>query len=287
MIGRAPPSPAPRAARWSGAIALAWLAACQVNPATAPPPTATEVPPLAQPTAPPSPTVRIVMPTATLPAPTAAPTATPPASPTPLTVEATPDPNLGVGELIYADAFDGAGWTWALADNAATFSLARGQLNAVMSSSGLGWRIAPGPGLTVGDQQIRLTTRTSLCYELDEYGLLFRGLSSQTGAAFSGYLFKLSCAGRARVEVLRANEVSVLLDWTALPAIVPGAPAENALTVWAAKGQLHFFVNDKHLGSAFDTTYPSGGYGLFLRDRTSGGLAVGFDDLFVRAVQAP
>lgn len=278
--------------RMIGVLVLAvagLLAACQTNPATSPP--ATLVPQAASATPAPPTATAVIPATVTLPAATATATVTPLPTETPTpAATATPDPNLGVGATLYEDRFDGARWGWTYQDDAVNFSLGGGQLNAVMSRSDAFWRISSGPDfIRAGDQQVRLATRANLCYENDEYGLLFRNTNS-AGAEqtrFNGYLFKINCGGQARVELLRDSLPSVLLDWTATPAIVAGAPAENTLLVWAAGEQLHFYVNDKHVGSVTDRAFAEGDVGVYLRDRTNGGLSVSFTALTIREVTLP
>ncbi len=272
--------------RLAGLLAAVVLAACQVAPVTVrpgvtavaggPAPSATPAPPTGTPVVPASATPVPPSPTVTA---TATATGTP-------TAAGTPDPDQGVGQVLSDERFDGAGWRWAFQDEAVSLSLAGGHLNAVMTRADLGWRVAAGPEVTAGDQQVRLVARVNLCYERDEYGLFLRG-QAPSPLEISGYVFKLNCAGQARVEVLRANQPSVLIDWTPAAAIQAGAPAENVLLVWAAGDQFHFFVNDRHLGSAVDRTFATGRFGLFLRDRTNGGLSLAFTALTVRAVAAP
>lgn len=263
------------------------LAACTPTPLTAEPPTVT--PPAATAT-PVPPSATPVIPATLTPAP---PTTTPPPPPTatgtPGTpAAATPDPNLGLGSVLWEEDFDGAsGWNWTFSDEAATFSLAEGStggaLSAVMKRSDLGWRIAGGPDVRAGDQQISLTVRANLCYPDDEYGVFFRGQLDARGR-FNGYVFKVNCGGQARIERLLDNGQTVLLEWAPVTALQTGAPAENTLLVWAAQDQLHVFVNDRFVGSATDKTFREGVFGLFLRDRTNGGLSVSYTRLTVREV---
>ena len=199
----------------------------------------------------------------------------------------TPDPEQAVGAVIYEDDFAGKnGWAWPYAeDDVAAFSLGGNRLNAVMKVGNVaGGRIVGGaPTMQIGDQQLQVTSLTNLCYPKDEYGVLFRVNTLAT----DGYLFKLSCEGKARVEVLHSLRPAVLADWTASPAIVPGAPAENTLLVWAAGDQLRFFVNGRHLFSVVDKTFVVGTYGFYVLDRSSGGESVSFDHLVVKAVSLP
>ena len=127
-------------------VALA-LAACrgQATPTAAPTqaqPTDTAV---ANPTSP-------VVPTATVPPstntatpepPTTTPTLAPTATPT---LPATPDPNEGVGDVVFRDALDGTGnWYWTFEDDAASFGVSteQKQLNAIAKQSGT-WRFSIG-----------------------------------------------------------------------------------------------------------------------------------------------
>lgn len=216
----------------------------------------------------------------TVPLPTRAPLDTP-------TAVATPDPNAGVGEVVYQETFEGSSeWDWTkFSSEAAKFSISGGQLDAVMTRPDLGYRFSLGPEVSVGDQQLRVTARPHLCYAQDEYGVMFR-FAHTAANNYNGYIFKLRCDGAARVELLRDEQFSVLIDWTPSPAIVPGAPAENTMMVWMASDRFHFYVNQRYLFSLADPTYAEGFYGLYLRDRTSGGLTVSFDDLTAREVKS-
>lgn len=279
------------AAGWGALAGLLLLAACGARAKATSTPGA-----LAQPTA-------AAISAATLEAPTAAATAmtaptstSAPASPTPgakaspvftalPTDVPTPDPNEGVGDVVYQDKFDGtSGWYWTyLEDNVAAFSVAGGKLNAVMKVSTSGARDTGGkPGLKVGDQQLQVTATTNLCYAKDEYGVMFRVNADAT----DGYLFELSCEGKARVEVLHSYKPTVLVDWTASPAIVANAPAQNTLLVWAAQDQFRFYVNGKYLFSVSDKTFADGMYAFYIWDHTNGGASVSFSDMVAKAVKA-
>jgi len=205
-------------------------------------------------------------------------------SPQPQTT-ATPDPNLGVGEVVYQDNFDGqSGWNWSPPpDGVVVWNIAGSQLNVVMQQANIGARWTTRPDISVGDQQVRVTANANLCYQRDEYGLLFRGNAEASNA----YIFKLNCGGQARVEWLHDSQSSPLIDWTTSSAIVPGAPAENTLIVWMAKDQFHFYVNDTYLFSMKDSNYAAGVYGFYIRDRTNGGESISFSHLEAKKVTLP
>ena len=266
------------------------LAACGSTPA----PTLTPAPevittqPLAVATLAPSSTPEVI---ATITAPPRTPGPPTPTFAIPLTPTAealaTPDPNLGVGEIIYSDALDGStDFDWALNAESVTFALGGGQLNAVMTQSNVGGRFIAREDVGGGDQQVSVTARANLCYDLDEYGLVFRGMRDSLNN-YHYYLFKLTCGGMMRVELIQNFETTVLVDWTPSPAIISGAPAENTLMVWAAQAQMHFFVNDRYIASATDDTLATGFWGFYLRDRTSGGESVSFVNLVAREVLTP
>jgi hypothetical protein len=272
-------------------MAVLLLAACGTPtteaPSPLPPPTETLV----------------VVPTNT--APPVAPTATPPPANTPTpepptatptlaatataTVPPTPDPNEGVGDVIYSDALAGTGgWNWTFDDEAASFGISReqGQLNTIAKKSNT-WRFVISPDtLRFGDQQIQVNVRTNVCAEKDEYALLFRGSVDAEGN-YSFYAFKLRCDGSARLDLLRGQDTFVIADWTKSEAIKSGAEADNALTVWAGKDQLRFYVNDQYVVSATDNRLTTGFYGFYLNDRTNGNMSVSWKNLEVRAVAAP
>ena len=222
---------------------------------------------------------------------TSAPTATPSATPTVVAetptpaATATPDPDQGVGEVAYQDPLDGtSAWFWGFSDDVATFGIADGRLRAVMSQANSGWRFSISPDtLRIGNQQVRVTARTVACGENDEYGIMFRGRVDAEGN-YTAYLFKVRCGGAARFELVAGTGLMTITDWTPAPALQTGAPAENTLMVWAAGSQFRFYANGQYLFSAEDSTLADGFYGLYVYDRTAGGMTVDFNDLVARSV---
>lgn len=273
------------------ALVCVLLAACQAGPTATPEPQApvpTDTAP-AEPTATetaPSPTATSAV-TATATA-TATPTET--TSPTPAAtdtapVPATPDPNQGVGDVVYNETFDGTqGWGWGFSDDAVAFTTENGAVKAVTTVGDAGWRVTIGPGASWLDQQIVLKTDTTACTENDEFGLLYRGaLDDQTGI-LNGYVFKVTCGGKASVDVIRDNQPSVLVQPLDVSVNKTG---ENTLTVWAGRGEMRYYINGVYVATAQDSTFTSGRLGLFVRDRNGGGMTVSFTDLTVRNVTPP
>jgi hypothetical protein len=200
---------------------------------------------------------------------------------------ATPDPNEGVGDVLYADPLDGtSGWNWGFSDDAVTFGVENGVLKGSMTTSEEWWRFSLGPdGLDAGNQQARVTAHALACEGDDEYGLVFRGAERAEGG-YDLYVFKLRCDGAAQFEKVLDGQSTPLVAWTASDAIQTGAGAENTLVAWMNGGAFRFYVNEHYLFSAQDDQLASGYYGFYLLDRTGGGLTVTFDDLLAREVNA-
>jgi hypothetical protein len=265
-LGRATPgTPAPTAA----------IVAATATPAPQDTPTVAPVPDTPLPPA-----------TATQPAMVEA-SATPspiPESPTPQP-PATPDPDQGVGDVVFQDPLNGTSqWFWGFRDDVATFGITEGRLRAQMSQANTGWRFSISRDtVRVGNQQVRITANPSACAENDEYGLMFRAGVDDDGN-YSMYLFRLRCGGGARFDLVAGTGMMTVVDWTASPAIQTGQGAENTLMVWMAGSQFRFYVNDQYLFSAQDASLAEGFYAVYVYDRTAGGLTVDFTDLVARSV---
>jgi hypothetical protein len=211
------------------------------------------------------------------------PTETPNTEITPTeTIPATPDPNQGLGGLRYEDRFDGSsGWGWGYFEDAVTFSLDAGGVLAAFQEANQGWRISLGPdGVIVGNQQVLLKALPEVCSEKDEFGLLYRGTFTENNQ-FNGYVFKLNCAGQAKVDRLEDNDGTTLLGWTAVEGLDAVAGSEITFLVWAGGEEMRFYVNDTYVGAVSDSTYKSGQYGIFAQDRTNGNALFLFTSLQV------
>jgi hypothetical protein len=229
-----------------------------------------------------------VPPSATLTlAPSETPAATPTlaASPTPVG-PATPDPQEGVGEVIYAEGFDGSSrWNWAYDDDTARFELNTGeqQLQAQAKLRG-SWRFTVGPSSwQAGDMQLTVTARAIGCADSDMYGVLFRGRSNEEDSVYDFYNLVFRCDGQARLERLITPNTSVLVDWADYEAI-GGVGVDNRITIWARGAQLRFYVNEQYLFSATDSGLSAGFVGFYLADRNNGNMSVAWRGLEVRAV---
>jgi hypothetical protein len=281
-------------------LAAALTSACLGTRATvAPLPTAalptSTVAPSETPFVSPTPAPPTAEPASATPAATETPEATPTPSAVPATATATvpptPDPNEGVGAVVYADPLDGSSqWFWGYQDEVVRFEIADQRVLATMSQANAGWRFTSSDdSLRITDQQARVTAHTLACAENDEYGLLFRLTSTFTATEapapeYAGYLLKLRCSGAARLDLVRGSSSAPVFDWQPSDAIQAGVPATNVLMVWARGSEMRFYVNDEYLFTATEASQATGFYGLYVYDRTAGGLQVAFEDLEVRAV---
>lgn len=273
------------------------LAACTA-PTSEPTPQPTQAPPTETPVAavPTTTEVPSVTPPPAEPAATATPaatetetaTATPTVPPT-ATVPPTPDPNEGVGDVVFEDKLDGTGgWFWTWDDEVASFAVSGEQkmLLATAKRNDSWSYVSSNDVVNVGDQQVRATVRIDACAAEDAYGLMFRGTADATTGAYNMYIFEVNCSGAARLTLLQ-NGLTALTNWVSAPVIKTTAGEENTLMVWMAKDQMRFYVNDEFLFAAQDATLSSGFYGFFLRDRTNSNMRVAFKDLVAKSVSGP
>ncbi len=139
--------------------------------------------------------------------------------------------------------------------------------------------------ISAGDQQLRVTTKTGTCPGNDEYGVMYRA-AYMANQKLETYIYKLNCAGQARVEILNDTTTTVLKDWESFPAIKSGASAENTLMIWMEKDQFNFYADDQYLFSLTDATLPQGFYGFYVQSHSGGGGDLSFDDFVVKEVAA-
>jgi hypothetical protein len=202
------------------------------------------------------------------------PTATPTSFPTPI-VTPTVDMRPTTGKVLLQDDFsDPSAWTLSETESGSTavsineLTIAIGETNAYLFST----REQP----TFTDFYLEITAATSLCRELDEYGVLFRVSSSQ-----DYFRFSLSCNGQVRLDRVIAGQASSPQPWILSGAVPPGAPATSRLGVSAVGSELSFFVNGEYQFSVHDPSLPSGSIGVFARSTNNKAVTVNFSDLIV------
>jgi len=112
----------------------------------------------------------------------------------------------------------------------------------------------------------------------NEYGVLVRYVDRG-----NFYYFGVSSDGHYVVQMLHNDEWTTLVPWTASEHVKMEA-GTNLLRVECQGPRMRFFVNDKLLTAVEDKTFLSGSVGLAAGTMSEPGVAVGFDNLLVRAL---
>ena len=228
------------------------------------------------------------------PASPASPTATPPASATatvafPTVIPSstwTPGPTLtptvdvrpGLGQVILQERFDDpSAWDLQTSDSGAS-GISDGRLTLAVRRSRV-YQSTSRESPVVGDFYAEVEVHTNLCTAGDEFGLTARG--NDLG---EHYRFLIGCDGTARITRFLENGSRALTLRVETPAIIPGAPAVNRLAVWANGFDLKLFVNGDQVIAARDAALNQGTLGMIVRAGSGGQVAVGFDNLIVRAL---
>ena len=205
------------------------------------------------------------------------PTATPTPFPTPV-ITPTADMRPKLGKVLMEDDFtDSKAWSLSQSE-AGSVALGRNELtiaigedNATLSS------IREAPIYT--DFYLEITAATSLCRNLDEYGILFR-----VSPAIDYYRFSLSCNGQVRLDRINDGQASSPQPWLLSGAVPPGAPGTARIGISAIGPELSFFVNGRYQFSVHDPLLISGGIGVFARSTEKMAVTVNFSDLVVYEV---
>jgi hypothetical protein len=194
--------------------------------------------------------------TATFPFPTLKPTATELGA---ATQTPAPGPLDQAGDLRYqADFSEPDGWPLGQ-DSMGAVSLIGGSLSVVLPRAGLA-RAIRSPAPPQADFILDVQVHTELCQGDDEYGLLFRQTSDDD------YLrFTLTCRGGIRLRRVRDGSPRALVPFDDRnPAVTPGAPADNRVTLRALGPELAFYVNGAPVMVANDPLPHAGFFGVFV-----------------------
>lgn len=200
---------------------------------------------------------------------TATPTAT--LSPTPTLPAFTPP--SGGEALLFAEGFDPPRYRWVMRDLEPVVSqIADGALTLRVQRTAIGYSYGTMDGAR--DFYYQATARIEACAPEDHYGLQVR---LRDEANF--YLFGVTCAGGARVQILENNRYRLLLAIPPHAAVKTGAGAVNVLAVRAIGDQFEFSVNHQPVLTLTDATLASGRFGVYARSIVTATLSVTFDDL--------
>lgn len=202
------------------------------------------------------------------------PTATPTATISPS------DPAALLGTPTGADNFDSASvWTWPTGEDQylrVVFS------NGIMQMTGLtnfaGWR------LPLINQQvntyIELTANSGACTGKDSYGIIFRVPVFKDPS--QGYLYEVTCDGYYRLwkwdgKAATKGLATTLIAWNQSSLINTGANQTNRLGVKVKDNSFTIYMNGVELGSASDSSFGAGFFGVFVRSAETANYTVNFD----------
>jgi hypothetical protein len=182
------------------------------------------------------------------------------------------------GKVLLEDDFsDPNAWTLSQTEQGSV-ALGINELSiAIAENNAYLYTIREQPILT--DFYLEITAETSLCRDLDEFGVLYR-LSS----AEDYYRFSLSCNGQVRLDRILGGQASSPQPWMLSGSVPPGAPAVIQLGISAVGSEMSFFVNGQYQFSIHDPSLPSGSLGLFARSTNNKAVTVSFYDLTVYEV---
>lgn len=207
------------------------------------------------------------------------PTAEPPATPTPTPRNLLPPE---AGGLLFRDALDSNRSGWPLADGpTGAISFADKFFSFTVRTPNTSLESIL-PRKLPADLYAEVTVTTTICgSDVDAFGIVFRAQSEQS------YRYTITCSGKMRFEWFRGMAMEGAKVWQDVPAILPGAPAENRIGVLVQGGAFRFFVSGQEIYATTYTIIPSGGLGMFARTEKSDLLTVAFSDLAVYALIKP
>lgn len=191
---------------------------------------------------------------------------------------ATPDPQAGLGEVIFLDDFsENLGWDLGEDGTGAT-SIRQGKMIITLHESS-GFRYALAPVQPLANFYLEVEVRPELCQPDDEFGILFR-----LNAQFEYYRFALNCGGQTKVNRSLQNGARALMPLTNTAAAIAGPMAKNILAVRASGDQFRIWINGVEIFNLRDLSLQSGLVGLFVRTGRGNQATVSFDNFLLREI---
>ncbi len=204
---------------------------------------------------------------------------TPTRTPVP-TINHTPTAELrpGIGpDLLVDDFSDPSHWVTGNVGSG-TIALASNEISlALTQPKGYLYSFRDEPIL--GDFYAEITASSSLCANLDEYGLLLR-----YNSPWDFYRFSLSCNGQTRLDKLVGGAASSPQPWLASASVPSAAPSISRLGVWASGDELRFFINGEFQFGLSDRGLSQGLIGVFVRSGGENAVTVSFSDLAISQI---
>jgi len=185
------------------------------------------------------------------------------------------DPTFNLGATIVDDNFsDSSLWK---TSKSTTGNVVYGEGNLSLAVAGAKGSLSSlSPYALPQDFYLEMDATVSLCQYGDQYGLLFWYANSG-----DTYRLTLTCDGRLRLELLAGSSGVVLQDWTYASKLMPGAPTDHKIGLWAKAGELQVFVNDTYQFRVKTSANRVGGLGVYAKAAGDTAMTVGFSHLKV------
>jgi len=187
--------------------------------------------------------------------------------PTPKPTPDSDDPAEYLGDPDWVDEMDAPGYWYTGTDEYLAVSYENNELKFVALSETPGWRIAGTDPLD--DAYIEAEFENKTCTGTDRWGLIF---NSQKQFDYNqGYFFSITCDGRYALRLWdgEEGESNWLQYYADSPEINEGSDKSNRLGVMMRGDRLLLYVNGVKVDEVSDSTFKSGGFGVFLnRDKT-------------------
>ncbi len=192
------------------------------------------------------------------------------------TYTATPQMDPGIGASIFTDNFtDASIWD----------TVSSPQASVTVQNKRLTLAVEPGVAVAslrrdvmLSDFYAEITARIGLCRNNDTYGLLVRA----NGNSF--YRYSLACNGLITVERIKDSVRLPIAEPIASGDVPIGPPGEVTIGLWAAGGEMRFFLNGRYQFTINERTFPSGALGVFVRSNGDTPVTITFSDLRVSEV---
>ncbi|MFT3890140.1 MAG: hypothetical protein QM730_00765 [Anaerolineales bacterium] len=182
----------------------------------------------------------------------------------------------GIGAVTLRDNFSKAS-TWDTAtSNDGSASIIDNRLSLAVQP-GL-YLLSQRHDLVLEDFYAEITVNLSLCRGSDSYGMVVRS------AGRSYYRFVLTCDGQAYAERVNTHGLVPLHEPVASSDIPMGAPGQVTIGIWAVESELRLFLNGRYQFGFSDTSYASGGIGVYALSLGSDPVSVAFSDFKVYEV---
>jgi hypothetical protein len=187
-----------------------------------------------------------------------------------------PEMNPGIGAVTLTDNFSKASAWDTASSNDGSASISGNRLSLAVQP-GI-YLLSQRHDLVLGDFYAEITANLSLCRGDDGYGVVVRS------AGRSYYRFILSCNGQAGAERVNTHGVIPLHDPMPSADVPRGAPGNVTIGVWAVGSELRLFLNGRYQFGFSDTSYASGGIGVYALSQGTDPVSVTFSDLKVYEV---